>query len=89
MLAREDLTMCSPRLPRLWTLVDLLRDLGTDLPTIPMPRVRTRWAAAQIAWAACLVARHPLPPRQRPPVRVNGWIMLPTIERSTGPRPAA
>jgi hypothetical protein len=79
--------MCSPRLPRLWKLVDLLRDLGANLPTIPTPRIRTRAAALAVTLAAARAARHPLPTRTRPPARFAHWTW--TVARWTDPDRAA
>jgi hypothetical protein len=79
--------MCSPRLPRLWTLVDLLRDLGSDLPTIPMPRVRTHWAATAIALSRLRIEASPLPTRQRPPARFMDRAR--TVRQLTDPHRAA
>jgi hypothetical protein len=79
--------MCSPRLPRLWTLVDLLRDLGTDLPTIPMPRVRTHWAAKAIALSRLRIEANPLPTRMRPPGRFMDQVRM--VRHVTEPDRAA
>ena len=79
--------MCCPKLPRLWTLVDLLRDLGSDLPTIPMPRVRTRAAALAVTAAAAQAALYPLPPRQRPPARFMDHVRM--VRQLTDPNRAA
>ena len=79
--------MCSPRLPRLWTLVDLLRDLGSDLPTIPMPRVRTHWAATAIGLSRLRIEASPLPTRQRPPARFMDEVRM--VRHVTDPDRAA
>jgi len=79
--------MCCPRLPRLWTLVDILRDLDRPMPILPMPRVRTRAAALAVTAAATQVAMHPLPTRMRPPARFMDPVHM--VRQLTDPNRAA
>ena len=79
--------MCCPRLPRLWTVLDLLRELGTDLPKLPTPRVRTHWAAKAIALSRLRIEANPLPTRMRPPARFMDRAR--TVRQLTDPNRAA
>jgi len=79
--------MCCPRLPRLWTVLDLLRDLNRPLPTIPMPRIRTHWAANAIALSRLRIEANSLPTRQRPPARFMDRAR--TVRQLTDPNRAA
>jgi hypothetical protein len=79
--------MCSPRLPRLWTVLDLLRELNRPLPILPMPRVRTCAAGLAVTAAAAQVALYPLPPHTRPPARFMDRAR--TVRQLTDPNRAA